>query len=57
MKEEYLAVMNLLACVSEKEGWVFGEREGKRRVVRLGEVRREYQDLVSLLSLFSWVER
>ena len=47
-KEEYLALMNVLACVGEEEGWVFGEEDGKRRVVRLGEVRKGYQDLVSL---------
>lgn len=45
--DEYLVLMNVLACVGEGQAWVLaGAEEGgkKRRVVTLEEVRRGYQE-------------
>jgi nuclear pore complex protein Nup160 len=49
--KQYLLLINALSCVDEKQAWVFCEgsdpsvkAEGKRRVVTLADVRREYQD-------------
>lgn len=45
--DEYLVLMNVLACVGEGQAWVLaGAEDGgkKRRVVTLEEVRRGYQE-------------
>lgn len=48
---QYLQVINALSCVEAEQAWIFVEPvvgkkgvEGKRRVVKLGELRRELQE-------------
>lgn len=45
--DEYLVLINVLACVGEGQAWVLAAEEGaekKRRVVTLEEVRGAYQE-------------
>jgi nuclear pore complex protein Nup160 len=53
--KQYLLLINALSCVDEKQAWVFCEgvdggragaaaNEGKRKVVTLTDIRREYQE-------------
>lgn len=47
---QYLLLINALSCVEPKQAWVFDEglpgvhEAGKRRVVSLADVRKQYQD-------------
>lgn len=47
LENQYLAVINLLACAGEGNGWVFSEDvsggKGKRKIVQVGDVRALYQ--------------
>lgn len=38
-------LINTLVCCGPEDGWILAEdgKEGKRRIVRLEDVRREYQ--------------
>lgn len=49
--EAYLVLINTLACLGKEDGWILAEgiesdhgfKKGKRRVITLEDVRREYQ--------------
>ncbi len=51
MQREYLALINLLACVQPEQAWILakgsrkeeGQQGKKRKVVTLEDVRRGYQ--------------
>jgi nuclear pore complex protein Nup160 len=53
--KQYLLLINALSCVDSKQAWIFSEElpppnsretnfQGKRSVVTLGDLRKEYQD-------------
>jgi nuclear pore complex protein Nup160 len=52
--KQYLLLINVLSCVDPKQAWIFSEElpedgedgrtEGKRKVVSLGDLRKQYQD-------------
>ncbi len=43
LENQYLAVINLLACAGEGNAWVLSEEGGKRRIVEIKDVRGLYQ--------------
>lgn len=46
LENQYLAVINLLACAGEGNGWVLSEGvsgKGKRKIVEVKDVRAQYQ--------------
>lgn len=46
LENNYLAVINLLACAGEGNGWVLSEDvsgKGKRKIVEIKDVRAQYQ--------------
>ncbi|KEY64799.1 hypothetical protein S7711_08077 [Stachybotrys chartarum IBT 7711] len=49
--KHYLLLINALSCVDPKQAWIFdeglerdGEASGKRKVVSLADIRKQYQD-------------